>query len=237
MNFESIAAQEHFKGRTPGALDAIILENIDNLPLNASDIKAQLEKKGAHYLDSVIETRVERFNTGELTRDNFSSKPLDMLDVIILSELSDEPLRVPDIRRRLDEDGIPGFTDIDIQKRLELYVRLSEAVPTYHGYIRYSAKINDEAMLGATFQLCRRPSQHILNKAIEPHRHSYIEDGVNREKSHAIPVPKGSRLFARLYCYYARKGFTAHFSHIYAYKYKDGPIQPIDYWAHITEEL
>lgn len=240
MTYRSILTREHFEGRAPDALDIIIFEHLDELPIKPSIIieKAkELETPTFRYLDSVIISRVHSYNKREITKYVFEPKKKDALDIIILSELSNEPLLGEDIERRLDEDGIPGYTRGEVQARLKFYEELHEAIPTLHGYVGLTEQIGEEDQLGLTFKLCRRPQEKILNKDLNPKHHSYIEDGISREKSHAIPVPKGSRVFVSVYCVYSYKGFSAYYSHIYAYRYKDSPIQSIDYWAYMTEEI
>ena len=238
MTYASILTREHFEGKTPDPIDQAILKHIDQLPINPQVIKESLGNITAQkYLDSVIEARLNRYNKGEITRESFVGKEKDILDVIILSELNDEPLRTPDIIFRLEQDGIPGYSEQQIEERLKFYVELHEAIKTDHGLIKFNDTIADEDQLGLTFMLCRRPAEKLLKLDPKPNHHSYIEDGISRKRSQAIPVPKGSRVFVCVYCYYSRKGCSAYFSHIYAYRYKDGPIQSLDYWAHMTEEI
>ena len=165
-----------------------------------------------------------------IAETHFKHHKYDMLDVIIASMLSNEPVDEWDIDCRLVEDGIPGFERKEIKERLKMYSELYEAIPVRNGYIKMSESYAFIDQMSFTFKQCRRPPKKYLNRDIKPRLHTYKEDGIDTERNHRTPVPVGAQVFTRIYTTISKKYHTEFFSHIYAFKLNDGPLIPIDMW-------
>ena len=165
-----------------------------------------------------------------IAKEIFKSRKPDMLDITILDMLSDEPLNEWDVMDRLEETGIPGYEHKTIHERLEMYAETYEAMKVRTGYVAMSEDYQLQLQLNMTYHQCRRPPAKVLENAYNPRFHTFIEDGIDTKESHRIPVPKDSRVFTRIYYTNSSKYATEFFSHIHAFKYKDGPITSIDLW-------
>ena len=165
-----------------------------------------------------------------ISQEHFEKNGLDALSMTILDMLGTKPIEKWDVHYRLEENGIPGYTEADITKALEQLVDLYEAIPTLDGYIKMYDDFASEEQMTTLFRRVHRPPARILAKEHKPRNHSYIESGVDVKDRRAIPVPPGSRVFVKLYGVHYTKYRHTFYSHVYAYKYKDGPIQPVDFW-------
>ena len=157
-------------------------------------------------------------------------EPPDMLDIVISDISGDGPIEYWDIEDELEERGIIGYTELDIKHRIEELQKKGHFLCVRNGYIRNSEEIFSRVWMVSSFRQVRKPSWKILSKDKNPMNHSYIEDGLDTEERQSIPVPPGSRVFCKIYGFNYTKYFHEFVSHIYAYQYKDGPVQTVDFW-------
>ena len=165
-----------------------------------------------------------------IANEHFNEHEPDMLDITILGMLSDEPLDEQDVMDRLEETGIPGYEHKAIHERLEMYAETYKALKVRTGYVAMHENYQFQLQMSMSYYQCRRPPAKTLEKAYKPRFHTFIEDGIDTEIHHRIPVPKGSRVFTNIYHTRSNKHVTEYYSHIYAFKYKDGPTTSIDLW-------
>ena len=163
-------------------------------------------------------------------QDHFKENKADILDVVILEMLNNEPLTRFDIECELSERGIPGYDRKTISERLDVFCELFECFKARTGYIAVTQELCDTLQFDCSFRQCRKPKGTFLKDVHYKHFHTYIEDGFDTKRSQRIPVPNGTRVFARIHYLPSSKYFTHFYSHIYAFKYKDGPTVPVDMW-------
>ena len=165
-----------------------------------------------------------------LAKEHFEKNKHDMLDIVIRDMLNNDPLTAYNIEQELIERGIPGYEQKQIHERLEMYAELMECFKVRTGYIGSSQELFDQLQFNCLFIQCRKPHERVMRDSHTNHSHTYIEDGFDTDESQRIPVPNGSRVFARIHYLPHSKYVTQFFSHIYAYKHKDGPMIPVDMW-------
>lgn len=165
-----------------------------------------------------------------LTKQHFADKQINMLEITVLNTIGETPFGLWDVRYELEKQGISGYSDENIIETINLFVDLHEIVKVKSGYTGYTDDIMMTEQLGEVFVSCRRPPGKILASCAEPHLHNYVQINFETDKHHRIPVPTGSRVFARIYHLRVTEFSSQFFSHIYAYQHGDNPITSIDLW-------
>lgn len=121
----------------------------------------------------------------------------------------------------------------DALKKLEDDGEAIRTHPGFNRFIKRTENLTFAEQLMAEFYRCRPPSEYTLTDWNRDNMHSYIEDGVAFDRSDAIPVPPGSRVFVRLYHPKVYNKYNAVFySHVYMYQPPNGPLMSMNMWFH-----